>query len=241
MAANILSYDESGSSEWLFGAGGIVEDAFFVDLYESKGGQCLDCPAHAEPPQMEKVGKLSMLMDSEGFVQVKVNDGLFVAYKQPEFGYGSYVMGGYPSNRIPDLSGRWAFVEDYVWTPLTEVEGLNTTLIPLVFDIELVSVDVIDPPVVPIPAPPASAMFTVNDKAGSEMAKMKCDFESTWGIPGAQENTTLPCSVYNEDINDGETIYQVTMLSLERLKFSYVGPVLSAGGPPPVLIAVRID
>ena len=53
-----LIYDESGSSEWVFGGGGIVEDVFFADLYELTGGQCLGCPPPDEPPQMDVVNAL---------------------------------------------------------------------------------------------------------------------------------------------------------------------------------------
>ena len=52
-----LIYDESGSSEWLIGAGGIVEDVFFADLLESTGGQCLGCLPPDEPPRMGAAGK----------------------------------------------------------------------------------------------------------------------------------------------------------------------------------------
>jgi hypothetical protein len=47
-----LIYDEAGSSEWVLGPGGVVEDVFFAELYESTGGQCLGCLPPDEPPQM---------------------------------------------------------------------------------------------------------------------------------------------------------------------------------------------
>ena len=62
MAVYPLIYDESGSSEWLFGGGGIVEEVYFVNLNEFTNGQCLGCLPPDEPPQMDVVGKLTMLM-----------------------------------------------------------------------------------------------------------------------------------------------------------------------------------
>lgn len=67
------------------------------------GGQCLGCPVPDEPTQMDVVGKLTMLMDSEGLIQVKVNDGLFEEYEPLAYGYGEVNIGGNPTVRIPDL------------------------------------------------------------------------------------------------------------------------------------------
>ena len=54
------------------------------------GGQCLGCLPPDEPTEMTTVGKLSMLMDSEGLIQVKVDDGLFEIYQPLAFGYGAF-------------------------------------------------------------------------------------------------------------------------------------------------------
>ncbi len=152
MAAYPLIYDESGSSEWVFGPGGIVEDVFFSTLYELTGGQCLGCPPPDEQPELNEVGKLTLLMDSQGLVQMKVNDGLFMTYEQSEFGYGGVNIGGNPNVRIPDLSGRWAFVdsdiEPYLGTPPP------TSILPLVFDVFLMPPPTIGDPPPPIFIPP---------------------------------------------------------------------------------------
>jgi len=183
MGAYPLIYDDAGSSEWVLGPGGIVEDVFFAELYESTGGQCLGCPPPDEPPQLGAVGKISMLMDTEGIVQVKINDSLFTTYELTEFGYGEVGIGGNPAVSIPDLSGRWAFVESdvrpYVGTaPPTDV-------LPLVFDLYLMPPPTIGlpPPVVlpppPIGTPPAgNARYWVRDIEGTEVAKMQCAYET---------------------------------------------------------------
>lgn len=135
MGAYPLIYDESGSSEWLLGAGGIVEDVFFAELFEWTGGRCLDCPPPDEPPQMGVVGKISMLMDSEGVIQVKINDGLFKTYKPLTFGYGEYELVAVDESKgkVPDLSGRWAFVKNGPPGVLGATTP-PTSVLPLVFE-----------------------------------------------------------------------------------------------------------
>lgn len=237
MGAYPLIYDESGSSEWVLGPGGIVEDVFFAELFESTGGQCLGCLPPDEPPQVGVVGKISMLMDTEGVVQVKINDGLFETYEPLDFGYGSRDIGGNPPHRIPNLSGRWAFVEDLVKAPQLPPSDSNTSLIPLVFDIALESVTYVLPPIVTAPpTPPGYVMFSIRDKGGVEVAQMKCDYGSDW----ENYETEMVCNVNNADFNDGDTLYRVKMLSIERLSFSWAGPVILEI-PTAILIAVRID
>ena len=237
-----LIYDQNGSSEWLLGPGGIVEDVFFAELFEWTGGQCLGCPPPENPPQMNPVGKISMLMDSQGLVQVKINDGLFQPYELLDFGYGGRDIGGNPPHRVPDLSGRWAFVEDVPNSPYA-----NAGYPLLVFDIALEYVPLTGeqppetgdlPPVITPPPiwPPAYAIFSVRDNIGNEVAKIKCDYGTDWEDPDAN----LVCTMYNEEINDGATLYEISMLSIERLRFIYVGPVIPEDTPNR-RIAVRVD
>ncbi len=99
MGAYPLIFDDAGSSEWVLGPGGIVEDVFFAELFEYTGGQCLGCPPPDDPPQVGAVGKISMLMDTQGVIQVRINDGLFTTYELLDFGYGSRDIGGYPNSQ----------------------------------------------------------------------------------------------------------------------------------------------
>jgi len=245
-----LIYDQNGSSEWLLGPGGIVEDTFFSGLYEFTGGQCLGCQPPDDPPQFSPVGKISMLMDSEGVVQVKVNDGLFNTYELADVGYGSRDIGGVPAHRVADLSGRWALVEDLSHSPLLESTESNSGFLPLVFDITLESVSQVPYSEDPIPligtppplssdlplTPPGYVMFAIRDKGGNELARLRCDYGSDWENSDAE----LICEMYNSEINDGATFYKVSMLSLERLRMVYSGPVISRDSYVD-LIAVRVD
>lgn len=238
MAAYPLIYDDSGSSEWLFGGGGIVEDVYFTELYELTGGQCLGCPPPDEPPELNIVGKLTLLMDSQGLVQMKINDGLFTTYQQSEFGYGSRNVGGSPDRRIPDLSGRWAFVENVESPP--QATASDTSVLPLVFDITLESVTVEDSPTFTgPPISPGNIKFAVRDKEGNEVAQMQCDYDydSDWDDVYDVE---VVCDVKNLDINAGSTLYAVKPLSVERLSFEWVGPIIPEIGAS-TRIAVRID
>ncbi len=234
-----LIYDESGSSEWLIGGGGIVEDVFFAELVEFTGGQCLGCLPPAESPQVGVVGKISMLMDSEGLIQVKVNDGLFVEYKPLVFGYGDLDISGSLINASsPDLSGRWAFSKvgfDDVVATLP-----SAPILPFVFDIVLKWAGLepgtpVPPDVTTVPVQPSSAMFSIRDIDGEEVAEMFCGF-----VVDNFVVDEMVCHVSNPGINEGDTLFAVKLLSLERLSFDWVGPTIPEFGRN-TGIAVRID
>ncbi len=235
MAAFPLIHDDSGSSEWVFGPGGLVQDVFFTVLYELTGGQCLGCLPPDNPPELNVVGKLTLLMDNQGLIQMKINDGLFISYQQSEFGYGSIDIGGSPNRKVPDLSGRWAFVENVVTVP--QSTPFNTPIVPLVFDVTLKSV--VDNPIAGASPPslPGYVMFAVRDKEGEEVAQMQCDYGfDVNNIQAAQ----MVCNMNNPDINDGQGLYKVKPLSLERLSFSWRGPIIPEI-PASMRIAVRVD
>ena len=230
MAVYPLIYDETGSSEWLFGGGGIVEDVYFADLYELTGGQCLGCPVPDESTEMDIVGKISMLMDSEGLVQVKINDSLFETYEQSEFGYGSRDVGGIPPERVPDLSGRWAFVDVYVDTGLPEPE-LSSYVLPLVFDVVMTYDGSVPPPIVMGPKPPTYVIFSIRDIEGEQLAEMRCDyFDVDEGV----------CNLNSPNLEEGDAPFRVELLSIERIKMTYTGAILGVGSPSSGT-AVRID
>lgn len=225
-----LIYDDVGSSEWVFGGSGIDEDVYFADLYELTGGQCLGCPVPDEPPQMDIVGKISMLMDSEGVVQVKVNDGLFTTYEQSEFGYGSIDVGGSPSRNIPDLRGRWAFVDVDFDTPVPP--DSETSMLPLVFDIVRLRVG-------PTPPSPTYVTFELRDINKVPFAEMRCDYLNE----DDEVVDDLVCDLYGPNLEDATSVFSVKFLSIERILITltdYTGPVIG-GGFQFSGTAVRID
>ena len=243
MGAFPLIYDETGSSEWVIGAGGIVEDVFFADLLESTGGQCLGCLPPDEPPQMGVVGKISMLMDSEGIVQVKINDGLFETYEPLVYGYGELKIGGNPRTSIPDLSGRWAFSEsDVGGNPNLSIPPIY--VLPLVFDITVESVFFMRPVIVlEPPTPPGDATYLISDIEGVEVVRMKCtnfDYDPT----KFADEVKITCRIYDAEF-DGEgtpsnLLFSVELSSPERMVMTYANLVLGVGVPSRGT-AVRID
>ena len=231
MGAFPLIYDESGSSEWLIGAGGVVEDVFFAELFESTGGQCLGCLPPDEPPQLGSVGKISMLMDSEGLVQVKISDGLFETYEPLSFGYGEVNIGGNPNVRIPDLSGRWAFIDGD--TELDTGTPPPTFYLPLVFDVFLMPPPTIGdlPPPIDFPPPPigtpppGNASYWIGDMEGEIVAEMRCEYTSA-----------MNCELDSSENPDG---FAVKLLSPERMILTSLKPI--SIGRIGTGTAVRID
>jgi len=238
-----LIYDESGSSEWLFGGGGIVEDVFFTELVELTGGQCLGCLPPDEPTQMNSVGKLSMLVDSEGLIQVKVNDGLFKPYQPVVFGYGELKIGGNPRISIPDLSGRWAFSESDVGSnPNGSIPPID--VLPLIFDITVESVFFMPLPIVIEPrTPPGDATYIISDIEGVEVVRMKC---TNFDYDPAQsaDEVKITCIIHDAEL-DGEItpenlLFSVKLPSPERMVMTYAGLVMAVGSRSRGT-AVRID
>ena len=232
LGAYPLIYDESGSSEWLLGAGGIVEDVFFADLLESTGGQCLGCPPPDDPPQMGVVGKISLLMDSEGVIQVKIDDGLFETYQPLAFGYGEFAILGGNGNpvSVPDLSGRWAFADDGSGTAYAQTTPPPTSVLPLVFDVTLRTS--VDPPPPVITPPPATAVwYSILDIEGVQVAEMLCEYRDQ-----------IVCDLKIPDIESSEhgAWYEVELLSIERMIMRNTAP-RDGGIGVGTGTAVRID
>lgn len=211
MAVYPLIYDETGSSEWLFGGEGIDEEVYFTDLFELSNGQCLGCAAPNEPPDMNVVGKFSMLMDRDGAIHVKINDGLFEEYEQLVFGYGS-VQKWDPTEQaevsIPDLSGRWAFTN--VPSANAQITAPPTSLLPLVFDIK--SRSRVDPPlpvITPPPVPPESNThlhYGVADMENQLVADLVCDHSGA-----------MHCELYTPGKGEFADYFDVQMLSTNKM------------------------
>lgn len=214
MAVYPLVYDETGSSEWLFGGGGVEEEVYFVELNELSNGQCLGCAPPANPPEMNVVGKLTMLMDSESVIQVKINDGMFEEYKPLLFGYGEYEIWDPSAQvhvKVPALQGRWAFskansVDQSVTPP-------PTSYLPLVFDIK--SRDKVNPPppvITPPPEPPEGhsvVTYAIADMEGKLVATMGC-----------QHLDELICELRVPGTGELIAQFDVQVLSMERMFMS---------------------
>ena len=134
MAIFPLTYDDSGRSEWLFSGNLMVEDSFFTEILRMSGGDCFGCDPTGTVPEMTPIGHLSVLADRPGVLQVKVNDGLFVAYQSLVFGYQVFQVGPAGEETLIDLEGRWAISESRGTDPPL---GDLMAFFPGSFDIEL--------------------------------------------------------------------------------------------------------
>ncbi len=156
-----------------------------------------------------------------------------MTYQQAEFGYGSKDVGGIPRQRVPDLSGRWAFVDAHVESGLPEPSSFP---MPLVFDIVLTYDGSTLGPIVMGPKPPTYVTFSLRDIEGQQFAEMRCDYmdENNWLVD------ELVCNLNMPNLEDGEAPFSVEVLSIERIMMGFTGPSLSVGSPPQGT-AVRID
>ena len=67
---------------------------------------------------------------------------------------------------------------------------------------------------------------------------MQCDYNSDLDSLVEAE---MGCEVNHPDINGGDALYEVRSLSVERLAFDWVGPIISVPGIVTRRIAVRVD
>ncbi len=141
MAIFPLVYDEFGTSEWLFTGNRMVEDSFFTEVLRLTGGDCFGCEPTDTLPEVMAIGHLSVLADSPSVLQVKFNDGLFMAYQSLVFGYTTYQVGPSSEQTLIDLEGRWGLSENRGTDPPL---GDLTEFLPGAFDIRFESLAIAD-------------------------------------------------------------------------------------------------
>jgi hypothetical protein len=175
MAVYPLVYDDAGDSEWLIAGGEIVEDVYFGNLYELTGGQCLECPPPEQPPREEIVGKLTLLMDSEGTIQAKVNDGSFTQYQSFLFGYRTFRVGPAGEYALIDLEGRWGISENRGTNPPL---GDLTEFFPGVFDVVREDIVTAGNGV----QPDGQVSYLVSTPTGETLGQLVCRGRSEFGV-----------------------------------------------------------
>jgi hypothetical protein len=129
-----LVYDDAGASQWLFSGGHMVEDTFFTDIMLPDGGDCFGCEATNVEPGLSTIGRLSVLADRPGVLQVKINDGLFNEYHRTVYGYRNLHIGPSGEQVLVDLEGRWGISENRGTNPPA---GDLTDYLPGAFDLVL--------------------------------------------------------------------------------------------------------
>lgn len=221
LAAYPLTYDAAGGSEWLFAVGQIHEDAFFGTLYELTGGQCLGCPPPPAEPQLDAIGRLTLLMDSRGLVQMKVNDGSFVPYSLLDFGFGAVKL---DDAWVANLAGRWALA---VSDPgAVGASSAPADALPGVVDIELIGVA---KPDFPGGDQALHVDYRVLDLHGEVVTSLRCEWAD-----GMQ--CSMPIPGFTDDLHS----YAVDALSPVRLRLEDATPYAAPGAPASGEL-VRID
>ncbi len=226
LAAYPLIYDETGGSEWLFAGGEIIQDVYFADLHKLTGGQCLGCPPPPQPPQLAVVGKLTLLMDSAGIVQAKVNDGPFNEFQRLVFGYNTFQLNLAGGRPLVDLAGRWGISENRGTNPPL---GDLTEFLPGAFD--LVPEDSVpaDPEIPPI----VLVSYRVNSLTGEALGQLLCQGET--GFDGS----TQVCE-FIDPADASEPLFLFYQNGPSSISIEYARAVIAVGIPPGGK-AVRLD
>ena len=217
LAVYPLVYDEEGASEWLFAGGGIDGNAYFAPLYQASGGQCLGCPPPIEPPNLEPIGAVTMVFDSQGIVQMQIDDGPFVEYRQSDFGRA--IRGA----NLPDLAGVWAILESEPATPPEGTASLASVL-PYVFELRYVEPD---PDVIYLLPP--HVLFNARDLDNQLVADFLCE-----------SNAPFNCQISVPNNGNAEFLFNTTLQSLDRMSVTTYAP-LPDGVEPPTAVIVRAE
>jgi hypothetical protein len=226
LAAYPLIYDGRGGSEWLVTGGKMTQDVYFGDLYQFTGGQCLGCPLPLLPPRPDIVGKLTLLTDSEGTVQLKINDGLFMEYHKFVFGYRTFRVGPAGEQALVDLEGRWGIKENRGTNPPL---GDLTEFFTGAFDIVLEDIVTADNQIVF----DGQVSYLVSTPTGEILGQLVCKGQT--GLDG----TTNACE-FIDPTDQAEPLFMFYQDGPASLSIEYGRPVIAVGVAPGGN-AVRLD
>ena len=167
-----LVYDELGRSEWLFSGNHMVEDTFFTDIMRPSGGDCFGCePTNVEPDLMT-IGRLSVLVDKPGLLQVKINDGLFTEYHRTVYGYNTLRVGPSGEHALIDLEGRWGISKNWGTNPPA---GDLTEFLPGIFELVLENRDTVHDPI----AHSGQVSYLASTPTGDILGQVVCSGQTT--------------------------------------------------------------
>jgi hypothetical protein len=221
-----LVYDESGPSRWVFAGNLMREDAFFAEILEFSGGDCLGCEPTGTMPDMTRRGYLTALADRPGALQVKVNDGLFTEYLSVVYGYRTFAVGPAGAHTLVDLDGRWAIRENRGTNPPL---GDLTTILPGVFDVELEHIVTADSSI----QQDGEVSYRVAGPDGEPLGQLVCRGET------ALDGATGMCA-FIDPTDAAEPLFLFYQLGPYTLAIEYGRPLIDIGIPPGGQ-AVRLD
>jgi hypothetical protein len=219
MAIYPLVYDAKGSSEWLFTGTTMSEDTFFTELLRFSGGDCFGCEPSDAKPKMSTAGQLSVLVDRPGLLQVKIDDGMFVAYESLVYGYKTVEVGTRDKKTLTDFAGRWAVSEN--------LGGLSD-FFPGTFDIEREKIVATGDK-----APPSGQVsYLVSALSGQVLGQLVCK-----GKTGADGGNRCD---FIDPTDAADPLFLVYQHGPTRLAIEY-GRAVDDEVTPPSGSAVRLD
>ena len=221
-----LVYDKSGLSRWVFAGNLMREDAFFAEILQFSGGDCLGCEPTGDVPDMIGLGYLTALADGPGVLQVKVNGGPFTEYSSVVYGYRTFAVGPTGAQTLIDLDGRWAIRENRGTDPPL---GDLTELLPGVFDVELEGIVTADAGI----QQDGEVSYRVADPTGEPLGQLVCKGET------ALDGVTGLCA-FIDPTDAAEPLFLFYQLGPDRLAIEYGRPLIDIGVPPGGQ-AVRLD
>ncbi len=221
-----LVYDESGRSEWLFTGNRMVEDSFFTEVLSLSGGDCFGCEPTDTKPEMTSIGHLSVLVDGPGVLQVKVNQGLFMAYQRLVFGYNTFQVGPANEQTLIDLEGRWGISENRGTNPPL---GDLTEFLPGAFDIGFEDIVPADNEIPPV----GQVIYLVTTLTGETLGQLVCKGET--GLDG----TTNVCE-FIDPTDAADPLFLFYQDGPSSLSIEFGRPVIAIGVAPGGK-AVRLD
>lgn len=221
-----LVYDESGGSEWLLAGNRVNEDAFFSEILLFSGGDCFDCEPTGATPVPAAVGRLTVLADRPGLLQVKVDDGLFMAYHSLVYGYRTFSVGAAGEQALVDLEGRWGLSENHGGDPLL---GDLTNFFPGVFDIEREDIVTADAGI----QQDGQVSFQLSAPTGEALGQLVCSGQT------ADDGATALC-VFVDPTDAAEPLFRFYQLGPSRLGIEYARATGETALPPGGT-AIRMD
>ncbi len=221
-----LVYNKLGRSEWVFGGNHMVENTFFTEILRPSGGDCIGCEPTGTEPEITKIGHLSVLVDSPGMLQVKINDGLFTEYHGSVFGYRTFKVGPTGEQSIIDLEGRWGISENRGTNPPL---GDLTEFFPGAFDIVLEDIVTANSEILP----DGQVSYLVSSLTGGTFGQLVCKGQT--GLNGV----TNVCE-FIDPTDAAEPLFLFYQDGPSSLSIEYGRPLVAVGVAPGGK-AVRLD
>jgi len=222
-----MTYDESGSSQWLITGGALLEGSFFGPVSSWINGDCFGCPPTGTTLEFSDIGHLSILVDRPGVLQVKINDGLFKEYQKFVYGYASFRVGPQGGQTLTDLGGRWGIQENHGSIPSL---GDLTEFLPGAFDLVLENIITADVSI----QQDGQVSYQVFTPTGDVLGQLVCRGQT------ANDNNVNVCELI-DPTDAAEPLFLFYQEGPSSLSIEYGRPVIELVGTAPGGKVIRLD